>query len=250
VDEQGFLRQVTPEITRLRRLAHRVACPSTDPDDLVQDTLERAWNSRDRFRADAEVTTWLHRILVNRAIDLCRRSARNATVALDADTLETLADVEIDDLDALLERASDAADLRAAMSRLPTDERMVLSLHDGEGWTARRIGEICGLPTATIHKRLQRGRLHLARELNTVEDRPHSTAGTCLQVRTGASDYIDGILEDTARHALEEHVRGCPRCPSLVQALIGIRDALARAEVPIAPPGDLAETLRALRATW
>lgn len=154
MDEQDFLERVTPEIRRLRRLAHRVACPGTEPDDLLQDTLERAWNSRDRFRADAAISTWLHRILVNRALDLCRRSAKVSTVTLDAETIDAHVDFEIDDLDALLARASDAGDLRAAMSRLPTDERMVLGLHDGEGWTARRIGEICGIPTATIHKRL------------------------------------------------------------------------------------------------
>jgi RNA polymerase sigma-70 factor (ECF subfamily) len=250
VDEQGFLERVTPEITRLRRLARRVACPATEPDDLVQDTLERAWRSWGRFRADAEVSTWLHRILVNRAIDLCRRSAHHNTVALDAQTLEGLADFEIDDVDALLARASDAADLRAAMSLLSTDERMVLGLHDGEGWTARRIGEVCGVPTATIHKRLQRGRLRLARALNDVDALPRASTGACLQVRSGASDYIDGVLEEPRSSALEEHVRGCPRCPSLVQALIGIKAALNRADIPADPPIDLVETLRALRASW
>jgi RNA polymerase sigma-70 factor (ECF subfamily) len=245
VDDLAFRDAVVAATPRLRRLAFRLACPGTDPDDLVQDALERAWRSRERFRADAAVTTWLHRILVNRAADLCRRS--DATVTpLDADTVESLIDFEIDDVDALLARAADIAELRAALSRLPTDERMVLALHDGEGWTARRVGEVCGLTTAAVYKRLQRARVRLARELVGGQGRAQRPSAECRQVRADASDYVDGRLDGDHRRQVEEHIRGCAVCPSLVQALIGLRAALEYTPGTPDPPDDVLRGLRVL----
>jgi RNA polymerase sigma-70 factor (ECF subfamily) len=245
MDDLAFRDAVVAAVPRLRRLAHLVAGAETDPDDLVQDTLERAWRARDRFRADATVTTWLHRILVNRAADLCRRP-RVVVTPLDADTLESLMDFEVDDVDSLLARAADIAELRAALSRLPAAERMVLALHDGEGWTARRVGEVCGLSTAAVHKRLQRARIRLARELLGVEERARRPSPQCRQVRAGAVDYVDGRLDDHHKRQIEEHIRGCALCPSLVQALIGLRAALELAPGAPEPPEDVLHGLRRL----
>lgn len=247
MDDLAFRDAVVAAIPRLRRLAYRVACPETDPDDLVQDTLERAWRSRGRFRADATVTTWLHRILVNRAADLCHRS--HVALPIDADTIESLMDFEVDDVDTLLARAADIAQLRAALSRLPTDERMVLALHDGEEWTARRVGEVCGLSTAAVHKRLQRARVRLSRELVGVQGRARRPSPRCRQVRAHASDYVDGRLDDDHKRQVEEHIRGCALCPSLVQALVGLRAVLEHTPGASEPPEDVLRRLRALLAT-
>ncbi|MDN5856034.1 MAG: RNA polymerase sigma factor [Actinomycetia bacterium] len=137
MEDAMFAAAISTELPRLHRLARRVACITTDPDDLVQDTLERAWRSRDRFRAESTAATWLHRILVNRAIDLCRRAGQNALTGLDTIDDEHLLDLGIDDPVAVIAAAEDTARLRVALSRLAPDERMVLVLHDGEGWSAR-----------------------------------------------------------------------------------------------------------------
>jgi RNA polymerase sigma factor (sigma-70 family) len=230
---------------RLRRLAYRVAGPAADPDDLVQDTLERAWRSRAEFRADASVTTWLHRILVNRAIDL-GRPAGVAVTPLDPDTLAALLDFEVDDVASVLSRAADTAKLRAALSRLPAHERMVLALHDGEGWTAGRIAEVCGLTTAAVHKRLQRGRIRLLRQLTEVEVSARPPSPQCASARADASDYVDGRLDDDRKRQVEEHIRSCTRCPALVQALIGLRAALECTPGSPEPPADVLRQLRDL----
>ncbi|ORW11406.1 sigma-70 family RNA polymerase sigma factor [Mycobacterium kyorinense] len=245
MEDLAFRDAVAAAIPRLRRLAYRVACSETDPDDLVQDTLERAWRSRVQFRADATVTTWLHRILINRAIDLCRPS-RVAVTPLDVDTLASLMDFEVDDVDTVLARAADIAKLRAALSQLPDLERMVLALHDGEEWTASRIGEVCGLTTAAVHKRLQRGRIRLIRQLSGAEVSARRPSPQCRAARADALDYVDGRLDDGRRRQVEEHIRGCARCPSLVQALIGLRAALEDTPGSREPPEDVLRRLRNL----
>lgn len=62
VDDDAFRDMLVVEIPRLRRLAQRVASAGTDPEDLAQDALERAWQVRTSFREQAKLSTWLHRI--------------------------------------------------------------------------------------------------------------------------------------------------------------------------------------------
>lgn len=249
MDDPAFGASMSAELPRLHRLAQRVACSATDPDDLVQDTLERAWRSRDRFRADSAAATWLHRILVNRAIDLCRRAGQIAVTGLDSVDDESLFDLEITEPGAVIAAAEDCARLRVALSRLASDERMVLVLHDGEGWSARRIGEICGLPTGTVHKRLQRGRVRLLRALaGTASGVGQEPAESCRRIRSGASDYLDGRLNDAQVEELEAHVESCIRCPALVQALLGLKAALGR-EPRSGAPADLTRALRVIGLT-
>lgn len=244
-----FAAAISTELPRLHRLARRVACITTDPDDLVQDTLERAWRSRDRFRAESTAATWLHRILVNRAIDLCRRARQNALTGLDTIDDEHLLDLGIDDPVAVIAAAEDTARLRVALSRLAPDERMILVLHEGEGWSARRIGEICGLPTATVHKRLQRGRVRLLGVLAGTVGGGGRPPESCRPARSGASDYVDGLLDDAQVRELEAHIESCIRCPALVQALLGLKAALGRESPSDTPLEDLTRALRVIGLT-
>jgi RNA polymerase sigma-70 factor (ECF subfamily) len=232
-------------IPRLRRLAHRIASPPVDPEDLLQDALERAWRSRDTFRDDATITTWLYRILVNRAVDL-HRLARSLPVPNSEGDLAGPADpagIDVVDPVAVLERAADIAQLRAALTHLAPGERTVLALHDGEGWTARLIGEVLDLPPGTVHKRVQRARLRLLRALTVADGPARPPSEHCHRTRGNALAYLDGTLDDPTRRLVEDHIAGCARCPSLVQALLGLPDTLRRAPGPDGPVAALRRAL-------
>ena len=218
------------EIPRLRRVVERLAPLGVDPDDLAQDTLERAWRNRGGFRAEAATATWLYRIALNRASEL---AARPGPVLVDVSELPEadLLDFEVDDPAEVLARAADTAAMRAALSRLAPVDRMVLALYDGEGWAAREIGEACGIGAAAAHKRVQRARFRLARELSAG---PHDAPSPvhpvrdalCTSVRALAPEYLDGTLDPHRSAAVEEHIRGCELCPPLAQAVLGLRAAL------------------------
>jgi RNA polymerase sigma factor (sigma-70 family) len=228
VDDEQFRAMLEAEIPRLRRVVERLAPIGVDPDDLAQDTLERAWRSRGSFRAEAAPATWLYRIALNRASDLAPRGS--APLVLDVDSLadDDLFDFEVDDPADVLDRAADTAALRAALSRLAPVDRMVLALHDGEGWAAREIGEACGIGPAAAHKRVQRGRFRLARELANAPATGPERDVLCASVRTLAPEYLDGSLDAQRSAVVEEHIKDCHRCPPLAQAVIGLRAALER----------------------
>lgn len=240
MDEEAFRRQLLAEVPRLARVAHRLTPPGVDHEDLVQDVLERAWRSRMGFRHGSRLSTWLHAIMINRANDLTRRRQHEREEILEQDLLE----FEIDDPVAAVERAEDAGLLRAALSRLSPLDRTVLVLHDGEQWTAGQVAEICGMSADAVHKRVQRARLRLARELAECPSAASvwRVSPACRRAREAASAYLEGELDPATRAAVDEHLQRCQRCPALIQALVGLRGALATSGVPV--PNRLREAVR------
>jgi RNA polymerase sigma factor (sigma-70 family) len=247
MDDDDFRLALAGEIPRLLRLGTRLTPPDVDQEDLVQDVLERAWRSRAGYRSGSRLSTWLHSIMVNRAADLARHSKAAPPRELDPD-FDACA-IEIRDPDSVAERAADAAALRAALSQLSPEDRTVLVLRDGEDMPAGEVAGLMGTSTEAVHKRLQRGRLRLAGELDhatgvPLEDPPPET---CLQARVHVSAYLDDRLDASVRDEVDEHLRGCTRCPPLVQAVIGLKQALGEhpgTEIPPALAMALGERTR------
>jgi RNA polymerase sigma-70 factor (ECF subfamily) len=236
VDDEEFRLALADEIPRLLRLGARLTPPEVDQEDLVQDVLERAWRSRDGYREGSRLSTWLHSIMVNRAADLARRSQAAPPEEVDPDFDECA--IEIRDPASVVERAADAAALRAALSQLSPEDRTVLVLRDGEDMSAGEVAGLMGTSTEAVHKRLQRGRLRLAGELDHATGMPleEPPPETCLQARVHVSAYLDDRLDDPVREEVDEHLRGCTRCPPLVQAVVGLRQALGEHPGTEIPP--------------
>ena len=72
----GFERRVAPVISDLYRQARRLTDQHADAEDLVQDTLAKAFAGFDSFRPDSNIHAWLYRILVNTHISNCRKTQR------------------------------------------------------------------------------------------------------------------------------------------------------------------------------
>ena len=236
MDDEEFRLALAGEIPRLLRLATRLTPPDVDQEDLVQDVLERAWRARSGYGEGSRLSTWLHSIMVNRAVDLARRSKAAPPRDPDPDFDECA--IEIRDPASVVERAADAASLRAALSRLSPEDRTVLVLRDGEDMKSGEVAALMGTTTEAVHKRLQRGRLRLAGELDNapgtqLEGRPPET---CLQARLHVSAYLDDQLDASVRDEVDQHLRACTRCPPLVQAVVGLKEALGEHPGTEIPP--------------
>jgi RNA polymerase sigma-70 factor (ECF subfamily) len=115
-------------------------------DDVAQDAFERAFAALARFDRSRPFAPWLHRIVVNRALDLVRRERR--LVGLERPELIEAAtrDVEAEDR-ALLD----------AIASLSEPRRVVIMLRFGLGYAPGDIAELLELPLGTVHSRLARG---------------------------------------------------------------------------------------------
>lgn len=122
-------------------------------EDVVQDAFERAFAALGRFDESRPFAPWLHRIVVNRALDLVRSERR--LVGLDeAATLEAWGPDEDGDRDAL-----------AALALLSPERRAVVVLRHLLGYTPPEIAAILGVPVGTVNSRLGRALAELRRTL-------------------------------------------------------------------------------------
>ncbi|MGH3443789.1 MAG: RNA polymerase sigma factor SigM [Nocardioidaceae bacterium] len=137
--------------------------------DALQDAMVNAFRRAGSFRGDAAVTTWLHRIVVNACLDRIRRRTVRLAEPLPEDdelsgqpwqTASPLASPDRPDEVALANERREA--VRAALSRLPADQRAALVLVDMEGYPVSEAAEILQCPEGTVKSRCSRGRARLA----------------------------------------------------------------------------------------
>lgn len=144
------------ELPRLRRYARVLVGDRAAADDLLQDTLERAWARSRQWRAGGDLRAWLFSIMHNLRIDQLRRGGPNLQSLDDEGCALPTRPTQSDGLELL--------DLEAALARLPEEQRAVLLLVALEGMRYEDIAVTLDIPTGTVMSRLSRGRERL-REL-------------------------------------------------------------------------------------
>jgi RNA polymerase sigma-70 factor, ECF subfamily len=149
-DVESLFRAYWP---RAYRAAYLVAHDAAAAEDIAQEAFLAAIRSLDRFDRRRPFGPWLHRIVVNRAIDWTRvrRLRAEAELAADVPAPEPP------------DRESRA--LLAALAELPPDHRAVIVLRHLLEYTPGEIAELLDLPRGTVNSRLRRGLDRLAEEL-------------------------------------------------------------------------------------
>ncbi|MDH3616095.1 MAG: RNA polymerase sigma factor [Gammaproteobacteria bacterium] len=164
-----FERLVRPHFDRLYRLAWRLAGGKADAEDLFQELLIKAYGRLDELVKIDEPGSWLCRVMYNLFIDERRRFARRRLHTVEegqmaGDGLAGIPGVEDPLLDR--ERWEKIRALDAALSQLSDEHRIVVLLHDTEGYKLEEIHGITGIPVGTVKSRLHRARVRL-REILT-----------------------------------------------------------------------------------
>jgi RNA polymerase sigma-70 factor (ECF subfamily) len=134
---------------RLRRYARALVGDRAAADDLVQDTLERAWAKLHLYRRGTDLRAWLFTVMHNVHVNKVR--AARATDPLD-DGMPELA-LRAPQGDALMVR-----DLDRSISRLPAEQRSVLLLVTLEDMSYEEVARTLGIPIGTVMSRLSRAR--------------------------------------------------------------------------------------------
>jgi RNA polymerase sigma-70 factor (ECF subfamily) len=145
--------QLLTWLPRLRRYARALVNNREDADDLVQDTLERAWAKAGLWRGVADMRAWLFSIMHNLHVDGVRRPKLH-TVTMDDDTPEVpVAPTQGERLAVL--------DLQAALDLLPVEQKEILLLVALEDMAYAEVARALGIPIGTVMSRLSRGRERL-----------------------------------------------------------------------------------------
>jgi RNA polymerase sigma-70 factor (ECF subfamily) len=182
-DPLAFTTLVRRHRDRLWAVALRTTGDPDEAADALQDALLSAHRSAASFRGDAQVTTWLHRIVVNACLDRLRRAKARPTVPLPEH--DSAHPIEPSDP---LGRRELAWEIDRALRTLPDEQRAALVLVDVEGYSVDETADLLGIPTGTVKSRCARGRAKLVPLLGHLRNRDpradvppqddSSTAGT------------------------------------------------------------------------
>jgi RNA polymerase sigma factor (sigma-70 family) len=149
VDSHAILAQ----LPRLRRYARALVGERAAADDLVQDTLERAWSRLDQWRAGSDLRAWLFSIMHNLRVDQLRRPSLS-TSSMEEDFVDPPARATQAD-------RLEVRDLEFALTLLPEEQREVMLLVALEDMSYQEVAVALGIPAGTVMSRLSRGRERL-----------------------------------------------------------------------------------------
>nr|WP_316656202.1 RNA polymerase sigma factor [uncultured Gellertiella sp.] len=149
-----FKREMLAALPNLRAFAVSLVGRHDRADDLVQDTIMKAWAKQESFEVGTNIKAWLIKILLNNFYSQMRKSGR-----------------EVQDSDGILtERLSvhpaqqgvlDLQDFRIALNTLPADQREAIILVGASGFSYEEAAEICSCAVGTIKSRVSRARQRL-----------------------------------------------------------------------------------------
>lgn len=158
-DLEAFNQLVQRWETSLYRFIRRTVGNPDEARDLCQEALTRGFQNIERLRDGTKFRSWIHHI----ALNLCRdkfRSQRSRTElrSLDEFSAEELQEATQDARplapDSTVTRASLSELLGGALQRLPVDQRTAIVLREYHGFNSEEIGEITGVPAATVRTRI------------------------------------------------------------------------------------------------
>jgi RNA polymerase sigma factor (sigma-70 family) len=193
LSDDEFKAELVLIIPQLRAFGRSLSGNRDLADDLVQETLMKAWAARLRFQAGTNMRAWTFIILRNLFLSQMRRSRFTG---------------EWDDLtaDRLLaapagqDRQIELGDVQRALQHLPQTQREALILVGAGGFAYEEAADICGVAVGTIKSRVARGRVALAALLsgNTLEPRASFERGP-----RSALDTIMGEVETLSQQQFD-----------------------------------------------
>lgn len=163
-DRAAFAALVRAHQNEVYTLARRLVGDPHMASDVAQETLIRAWKALPKFRGDARLSTWLHRITVNTSWTHKKRAQRMSVSSID-DHLDIAAPEDADHPSVAGELLELRGRLRGALDRLPEGQRQVVVMKDIYGWSHAEIAKAMDISVTAAKVRLHRARARLANDL-------------------------------------------------------------------------------------
>ncbi len=152
--DEATRQQLVALLPRLRRFCIATTRSVEQGDDLAQSTVERALSRIGQWNQGTRLDSWMFRIAQNINIDQAR-SLKSRGTQVDVEALESVAG---DDGLAIVEGRDGLARARAAMAKLPEDQRALMALVVLDGRSYKEAAEVLGIPIGTVMSRIARTR--------------------------------------------------------------------------------------------
>ncbi len=163
MDNEKFEQIVSEHSSFVYNVAYRMMGNPDDADEVVQDTFLSAYRARNRFRGDAQVTTWLYRIATNAALMRLRKNSRKKEISTDPTEVYQRIDradwADAPDRTALNNELSQ--EIQRGIETLPDDLKVAVILRDVQGLTNDEAARVLEVSVSALKARLHRGRVML-----------------------------------------------------------------------------------------
>lgn len=203
-DQSAFAAIADRHRKELQVHCYRMVGSLQDAEDMVQETLVRAWSNRSSFEGRSSLRAWLYRIATNACLDLIRRRRRVVSVdptgeaPTEVPWLEPFPDSMLPEPDdpaaATVARETIELAYIAAIQHLPPRQRAVLLLRDAIGWSAKETADLLEMSVAAVNSALQRARATLGSQVEHREERT-----TTWQPSAEERRLLAGFMEATER---------------------------------------------------
>ena len=168
-DAAAFERLVRKDTPRLLAVTRRILRNEDEAREAVQQAFIAAYKSRQQFHGDSQPSTWVHRIAVNKALDILRARQRRPEDSIDDLLPRFLPDghhrerfvVWPESIEEGIDRKRQAATVRDAIDHLPESFRLVLLLRDIEELSTDEAATALGITPNAVKLRLHRARMAL-----------------------------------------------------------------------------------------
>jgi RNA polymerase sigma-70 factor (ECF subfamily) len=225
-NEQAFRRLIEPYRHALDVHCYRMLASAQDAEDLVQETLLRAWRALPRFEPRVQFQTWLYRIATNACLDELERRPRRPEL-IDPFPDRPVEEAEVPAYDPAARyaiREGMELALVRAIQQLPGRQRPVLIFRDVLGWSAPEVAELLESSVASVNSALQRARATVEEHLPAAADAP---AALERDERELLGRYVDAFERDDVDGLVallhEDAVLRMPPQPSVIGAAAVIR---------------------------
>lgn len=168
--QEDFEEEIIPHLDAMYNFALRLTSDPNDAEDLVQDTIVKAFRFFSSYEKGTNAKAWLFRILKNSYINNYRKKSKQPN-QVDYDEVSSFYETiradrtDTSDLEDRMFRELIDDDISNALEELPEDFRTVVLLCDVEGFTYEEIANMLDVPIGTIRSRLHRGRNLLKSQL-------------------------------------------------------------------------------------
>lgn len=166
-DIQAFEELFSSNYTHIYNLCYRMMRNSQDAEDMLQETMLKAWRKLKSFKQSSSFSTWLHRIAANTCLDAIRKRKDNKT------SLEEMKEYgkELTDEDSVSfdERSVQRQVIEDALAKLKERDRIIIILRDVQGYSYEEMSQILECPLGTVRSRLSRARKSMVKILNEME---------------------------------------------------------------------------------
>jgi RNA polymerase sigma-70 factor, ECF subfamily len=171
-----FEAEVLPYLDRLYSAAMRYTRDPSDAEDLVQESIAKAFRSFHQYEPGTNLKAWLYRILHTTYISMYRKAQRRPQESLqeeidDFSLYDELARTGGGSAEREVLESLTADEVKQALADLPEPFRVAVYLADVEGFAYKEIADIMGTPVGTVMSRLHRGRKALQKALSSYAHR-------------------------------------------------------------------------------